>query len=231
MILMAIAIDRLVAFVSGLNRRRLKPFMSKIIVFVAVCVSASISWPMLFFYGTKTFSLGRNLAGKSCHITHQYIGCTAYAVFTIALLTVNILFDVLFIVIYSIIGKKICYDGGFSKNRNRSSSLSGSKIFNRRTSASKTTFMLFIVTMVFVISFVPYCVIVLIRHVTEGNMYIKLNNHVKAVYLLCLRSHALSSAINPVIYSFVNVSFRRKCKMAIYELFYILTCLALKFGR
>jgi hypothetical protein len=82
--------------------------------------------------------------------------------------------------------------------------------------------MLFIVTMAYVISFMPYCVIVLVRHVSHATFYETQSNTEKAIYQLFLRSYALNSAINPIIYSLMNPSFRKKCKHAISEVIHSL---------
>ncbi|CAC5366453.1 unnamed protein product [Mytilus coruscus] len=312
-ILLTIAIDRLIAFLSGPVRRRLKPNTAKIIVVIAIFISAAVSWPMIIFFGTFTFPLGNGEMGKSCLIVNKYAKSKQTIVFTISLLSLHVVFDLTFFIIYSIIGKKICYDSGLialhsiangrggcspvmkirkqsdssnadanltqdtsrsrstspyrvelnciskecgssvglQTNRNSleitklmtesngnnlkhtrskarvkpcskrvSPSSSECKIFNRRTTVNRTSFILFIVTMAYVISFMPYCVIVVVRHASKTSFYEELSNAEKAVYQIFLRSYSLSSAINPIIYSLINISFRKKCKQTFYEFVY-----------
>ena len=322
-ILMAIAVDRLVAFLSGPVRRRLKPKITKGIVVMAMVIAGSVSWPMLFFFGTYTLPLSNGVVIKSCTITNTYINSQPVIIFTIVLLSLHILFDLALFGIYSVIGKRICYDINMinlrqentsqsnsvklqfrkhsdssneeayitrdheipksrstspcrmkinfvsqesrsstklllgnqdslelsqittsteddycnnesktTRNNNKtnakqskhrqSPSASECKIFNRHGTASRTSFMLFIVTMAYVISFMPYCVIVLVRQVSQATFYERQSNTEKAIYQLFLRSYALSSAINPIIYSLMNPSFRKKCKHAISEVIHSL---------
>lgn len=77
--------------------------------------------------------------------------------------------------------------------------------------AKKTSFMLFIVTIVFLLTFAPYCVIAILRNV-NSNFYTNLSKTGKTFYHLFLRSYLLSSAVNPIIYSFLSTKFRRQCK-------------------
>lgn len=326
-ILLAIALDRLVAFLSGPIRRRLEPYMAKCIIVIAALISGCLSWPMFVFFGTYEIPLGQGVIGYTCSIKKQFVKSTKIRIFTIALLSLHILFDLLFLIIYSIIGKRICYDSGLVSHRSKdnnvdvliqqqkrkhsdsstdedygkqkvktndseirlnfiskgrsentklsiinkvssdselttitaadectgntpqepkqnnighsktfdilrtqraSPSPSECKIFNRRTTANRTSFMLFIVTMAYVISFLPYCVLVVVRHVSKGTFYSELNATQKTMYQFFLRSYCLSSAINPVIYSFINASFRRKCKEAIAGMFLCSRCTANK---
>ncbi|XP_022328373.2 cholecystokinin receptor type A-like isoform X1 [Crassostrea virginica] len=74
----------------------------------------------------------------------------------------------------------------------------------------KSTFMLFLVTVLFIASFIPYCTIVFIRY-TRPNYYTDLSAAGKAVYNVLLRSYMLSSALNPLIYSFLSSKFRKQC--------------------
>jgi hypothetical protein len=74
----------------------------------------------------------------------------------------------------------------------------------------KSTFMLFLVTVLFIASFIPYCTIVFIRY-TQISYYSTLSTAGKATYNVLLRSYMLSSALNPVIYSFLSSKFRKQC--------------------
>ncbi|XP_062610363.1 tachykinin-like peptides receptor 99D [Saccostrea cucullata] len=82
----------------------------------------------------------------------------------------------------------------------------------------KSTFMLFLVTVLFIASFIPYCTIVFIRY-THSCHYESLSTTGKAVYNVFLRSYMLSSALNPVIYSFLSSKFRKQCKKIAHKIF------------
>ncbi|XP_055997019.1 cholecystokinin receptor type A-like [Ostrea edulis] len=84
----------------------------------------------------------------------------------------------------------------------------------RRSRMIKITLMLFLVTLLFMISFIPYCVIVIIRYV-QPNYYPSLSNTGKVFYHFILRSYLLSMSLNPVIYSFMSEKFREECRKCI----------------
>lgn len=94
----------------------------------------------------------------------------------------------------------------FKKQR----SMSTQSIESRRAQMYKTTLMLFLVTLLFMVSFIPYCVIVIIRYI-QPNYYDVLSNSGKAIFQFFLRTYLFSSALNPVIYSFMSEQFRSEC--------------------
>ena len=77
--------------------------------------------------------------------------------------------------------------------------------------ARKTSSMLFIVTIVFLFTFAPYCVIAILRNV-NSDFYKNLSKTGKTFYHLFLRSYLLISAVNPILYSVLNIKFRQQCK-------------------
>ncbi|XP_052267697.1 G-protein coupled receptor 84-like [Dreissena polymorpha] len=73
-----------------------------------------------------------------------------------------------------------------------------------------STLMLFLITLAYVVSFLPFLVIAVLRQ-TDSKFLMTLNDAGYAVYQVCLRSYLLSCAINPIIYSFCNAQFRKFC--------------------
>lgn len=94
-------------------------------------------------------------------------------------------------------------------NRQRSMSVQSEEV--RRARMIKITVMLFAVTLLFMLSFIPYCVIVIIRYINPP-YYFTLSNTGKAVYHFVLRSYLLSMSMNPIIYSFMSQKFREECR-------------------
>ncbi|XP_033726840.1 D(2) dopamine receptor A-like [Pecten maximus] len=96
------------------------------------------------------------------------------------------------------------------------SSSSGSYVTGRRYRTGKTTTTLFVVTMVFIISFVPYCVISITRLSNVKAFFYENASIVgKVFYHLFLRTYFLSSVLNPLIYNGFNAKFRAECKLLI----------------
>lgn len=103
-------------------------------------------------------------------------------------------------------------------------SSSGIYVSGRRYRTGKTTTTLFIVTLVFILSFVPYCVISIAR-LSHFNQLFSGSFYGKVFFHLFLRTYFLSSVLNPLIYNGFNAKFRAECKRLIKNLLcYICKC-------
>ena len=67
----------------------------------------------------------------------------------------------------------------------------------------KSTYMLFLITLVYIISFLPFYILAIIRQ-SQTLFVEQLSPAGSVAYHVFLRSYLLSSAINPLIYSFCN---------------------------
>lgn len=82
----------------------------------------------------------------------------------------------------------------------------------------KTTLMLFLVTVVFIVSFIPYTGMVIWRYVNP--VYVMtLSFTGKCIYQMTLRSYLMNSVLNPIVYCFVSNQFKIKCKRAFKQIF------------
>lgn len=97
------------------------------------------------------------------------------------------------------------------KHRSSTFSNSEGKRFGPSFKARKTTFMLFTVTIVNILTFLPFCVLSIIDlhrpHLQMNDASIVELNF----YHLLFRSYMLSMAVNPIIFSFLNKHFRSEC--------------------
>ncbi|XP_046362603.2 orexin receptor type 2-like [Haliotis rufescens] len=73
----------------------------------------------------------------------------------------------------------------------------------------KTLFILWLISFVFVLSFLPNLSLMAIRAVHK-QMFVGIQGAGLIIYNLFLRSHFINSAINPIIYGFWNMYFRRE---------------------
>ncbi|XP_041361665.1 D(2) dopamine receptor-like [Gigantopelta aegis] len=83
----------------------------------------------------------------------------------------------------------------------------GDKNDNKVKKRSKTTLMLFIITAVFIVSFLPHLVLMIVREMKDDFMT-SLTDGGVMVYNIFLRSYFINSATNCFVYSFCNVKFR-----------------------
>lgn len=97
------------------------------------------------------------------------------------------------------------------KHRSSTFSNSEGKRFGPSFKARKTTFMLFTVTIVYILTFLPFCLLSIIdlqktQHFQTDGSVLEVN-----FYHLLFRSYMLSMAVNPIIFSFLNKHFRSEC--------------------
>eukprot|EP00105_Crassostrea_gigas_P030565 XP_011452920.1 PREDICTED: probable G-protein coupled receptor tkr-1 [Crassostrea gigas] len=83
---------------------------------------------------------------------------------------------------------------------------------------SKTTIMLFLVTLMYMICFTPFLWIVFHR-MTHKDASKIMTRSKKMAFNVILRSYLLNCAINPIIYSFCNDLFRKECAYLFKKLF------------
>lgn len=74
----------------------------------------------------------------------------------------------------------------------------------------RSTLMLFLITCAYIVSFLPFYIIAIMRQ-TYPEFVSQLKGSGYMTYNVFLRSYLLSSAINPIIYSFCNAQFRTFC--------------------
>ncbi|KAL4238665.1 hypothetical protein ACF0H5_003372 [Mactra antiquata] len=83
----------------------------------------------------------------------------------------------------------------------------------------KSTLMLFLITIVYVVSFLPFYVIIIVRQLDKSFLS-GMSRAGTMAYHVFLRSYLLSSASNPFVYSFCNTQFRELCKETFVNIFY-----------
>lgn len=82
--------------------------------------------------------------------------------------------------------------------------------FLKQARARKTAFLMFVITLGFILSFLPHLLLMLVRQI-KGDFVDDMSDTNRAVYKFFLRSYFLNSAINPVIYSVCDTRFKSAC--------------------
>ena len=88
----------------------------------------------------------------------------------------------------------------------------------KKVRAGRTTMILFLVTLLYILTFVPYLTIVTMRYINPY-MVEQMSSVELSVFNLMLRSYVTNSAFNPLIYCFLNREFRLKVKRFFMGLF------------
>ncbi|XP_046546333.1 orexin receptor type 2-like [Haliotis rubra] len=81
-----------------------------------------------------------------------------------------------------------------------------------RNGTHKTTFMMFIITAVFILSFVPHLAL-MATWAVQKHTYDHLEGAPLALYNLFLRTYFINSVSNPIIYGFMSDKFRSQAKI------------------
>lgn len=92
-----------------------------------------------------------------------------------------------------------------------------SSILPKLSLGKRTTIMLFVVTVIYTVSFIPYMVLATVRALNPDFVR-SMSTPSQMVYHLVKRSYLINSAINPIVYSLCNGRFRSKCKMVLLSL-------------
>ncbi|XP_064610462.1 D(3) dopamine receptor-like [Liolophura sinensis] len=80
--------------------------------------------------------------------------------------------------------------------------------------ASKTTVILFVVTLAFILSYLPTLIVTVIRSKDTRQR----SDTVDFLMKLFSKSYFINNSINPIIYSFLNINFRMECAKALARL-------------
>ena len=88
----------------------------------------------------------------------------------------------------------------------------------RQVRVGKTTTVLFAVTLAYILSFLPYLTVMVLRSVVR-DLEENLSPVGELAYKLCVKSFFINNAINPIIYSFLNQTFRSDAKQMFGRMF------------
>ncbi|KAL4234503.1 hypothetical protein ACF0H5_006146 [Mactra antiquata] len=88
----------------------------------------------------------------------------------------------------------------------------------RTIKVTRTTVVLFAVTVAYVISYLPFLILMTIRSLKK-DFEDNLTPAQEVVFKFCVKSYFINNAINPVIYSFFNINFRKDAKKMIMRIF------------
>jgi hypothetical protein len=114
-----------------------------------------------------------------------------------------------------------------SRHRNDSTNLNtpimDKQTKTRKTLARNTTYLMFIISIVFILNFVPVLTLVLIREVKKDFVE-NMSDLTRTVYRFFLRSYYISAAVNPIIYSIFDRRFRKAVRSTWRELCDKISC-------
>lgn len=91
---------------------------------------------------------------------------------------------------------------------------------NNHFQKTKTTIILFSITILFIISFIPYTTLITIQNF-NSKYYNQLSTSKKSIYQFFIHSYFLSNTLNPLIYKYINKHFKTKYKNILKNILYL----------
>ncbi|XP_012942200.1 galanin-like G-protein coupled receptor npr-9 [Aplysia californica] len=211
---------------------------------VVAAIALCLVWPQLALSGTRTVETRiPGLYGHDCSISDQmqrsiypilFHGCL-YGVFTLCFALLTGFYMRIVWVVWrrggNRLGEQVAHrdytprssasnasDRSFGSSQNVSVASRSQAGHHHRTSVlarvGRTTRMLGLVTFVFLLGYVPFLTVHVIYLLGMGFQR-PMDYSQQLLYQLCLRSYFLSSAANPLIYSILNVRFRKESMVAL----------------
>ena len=213
---------------------------ARILCLVSVLLSVFMSWPALVLFGRKSIPTSDpNITGVECTVDDNirdgvyptlYYG-TLLGVFVIAFCVITTLYILVGRMVWKVKRTTI---GEVVDNTRRPSAVSlqmstsssnapkeerrgsidslSSPASNSRQAirAGRTTIIFITVTVIFVISFLPFLTVTLLK-AAKVAFYEFTSHENEVIYNVCVRSYFINNSINPIIYSVLNVNFRQEC--------------------
>ncbi len=242
LILLGIAVDRF-RKVCRPHQKQLGPKQIKIVIVVSVLIATFFAWPTILIYGLRTAETGiEGLTGKDCS-TNDALKATLYpliynGILALMFIIVAIVLCVLYVLIWrtakrhtqtsrptpisgskkSVTNIELSSADSETCSGPTKMSYSPNKTKPSRRRSNKTTTIAFLVTIVFILSFLPYLCLSITRALVKDFDY-NLNSTGTVFFNIFLRSYFVNSAANPIIYGVMNIRFRRECCKVLKQVF------------
>ncbi|XP_046375916.1 orexin receptor type 2-like [Haliotis rufescens] len=228
--LLGIAIDRYIKVCRPLTNQ-VKVKHVKIWIVVVVFVALGFSWPSLLIYGIRSADTDvKNITGKDCSTADQMIGTKYPLIYNIVLVAGLLVTTTVLLVLYVFILKAIrihrihmkarasfasdtvvstieMSNKNISEPQYKTANMSSFKKSERR---NKTTVIAFLVTVVFVLSFLPHLALMCTRAIIKDFDH-DLRGSSLVAFNIFIRSYFVNSVANPIIYGVLNYKFREEC--------------------
>ncbi|XP_071111658.1 nematocin receptor 2-like [Haliotis cracherodii] len=232
--LLGIAVDRY-RKVCCPHKKQLGIKQMKFVISFSILLSAAFSWPAIVLYGIRSADTGvEHLIGQDCStsdaVKHTLYPLIYNGVLALLFIIIAVVLCILYFLVWRTAKKHTETTRSVSVGQNTPSTgttielssadsegsvpnktgRSPSRSMTSRRRTNKTTTIAFMVTIVFILSFVPYLSLVIARSTVKDFDY-KLDDVSTIFFNIFLRSYFVNSAANPVIYGVMNVRFRREC--------------------
>ncbi|PVD32117.1 hypothetical protein C0Q70_07545 [Pomacea canaliculata] len=218
-IFIAIAIDRYVRICHPHS----KPFSArkaKVACAVGLLIGLAVSWPALVLYGKITVQVYVRqhpplvVRGAMCMINSDM---EKYTLAFFAYLCTAVLLCTLILKSSSSSSPSLPLKVPQVPDTPDEETVPGCNVNNfslrcKKWRPPKATLMLFLITVVFVVSFLPFLIITIIRQHRGARFYTSLTTNELLMVNIFLRSYLVNNCANPIVYGLCNARFRDECK-------------------
>ncbi|CAC5388303.1 unnamed protein product [Mytilus coruscus] len=205
---------------------------AKIYIGGGYIISLCLSSLSFFGSGIRIVSLDNFTVGHDCSLADEYVD-TLLPVIGEGVITLMVFTCIFFLVLlYSLIGRKIFIQSKFRRqfHAKTSSESRGNKASNKIFTISKTrnteetkrkspesplnriTKIAFMITVVFILSFIPHAIISLLTAL-KGSFLVEPGSVASLIMPILARSVMINNVVNPIIYGFMDKRFRQSCNM------------------
>lgn len=207
--------------------KQTSPTFSKIAIAICSLAAFMLSLPNVALYGSRTVTTNDiHINGSDCSTADEYIKTPYPLIFNGVQFIVFIISTVSLTVFYFLIWRRVARQQEFRRSTGLSQTnviplsikdpdninISPSHDVSKREKGSrKTITMLFLITLVFVLSFLPHLCVMVARAI-NGSVYDGIHGAGLIANNLLVRSYFFNSASNPIIYGFCNRRFRSELK-------------------
>lgn len=244
LILLTLSVNRYWSICKPL-RQQLRYYQTlKCIAFIA-CFSVLFAAPDIFLTGIKFHHLENNLVGRDCSNSEYYADTIYPMLYGSTRLLLYLLCTVALLVMCFLIGRTIVQHVMFCNQFRNSYTTKATSIFDGRPkeerlvlkqhvtnkhrtcnyikqkltdSPTKVTKTALIVSICYVIVYLPYMIIKVLAAIYEG--HIMPQNELASIMMPILsRTHLINNVVNFIIYLAVDLSFRKECCNALFSIF------------
>lgn len=216
LILLVISIDRYRRVCRPL-KVQISPRLARKISAVTTVIAAVLTWPTLVMFGIRTTPTRFGFVnGSDCSIADNMKNTLYPSLYYFSILGIILMSFVFMIICYSLIWRQV-WRRSRGQIPGENSTRDEEKLSVRRVTKpramGKTNMTVFLVTLLFIISFMPGLSVRIIEAIKKFSK--SSTPTISSIKKLVLRSYFLSNALNPVIYGFCNESFRNEVRILI----------------
>lgn len=226
-ILVVIAVDRFLKICRPLGSQ-LSSKTARVMCGIAVAFSILFAWPNAFVYGRKLRMFENNtVTGYACSVDDDIVNTEYPFIYNIVLMILFIIIFIILVISYTFIVIKTAKSYQFSRHFIRKNDKNGIQSVPRPN--RKVTKIMFTITLVFILSYIPHFTLKTISTFKKG-LVAPPSPIVLGIFPILSKSFFITNAANPFIYAIEDKHFRENAKNIFSNTFHVM-CTFLKLKK